>query len=80
MSNIVLGKKQSRELAQTFYGDIKNYCQSNFDRYFPFWLNETRKARGRPPLKQRNATSPQSPCCNDCILTNEIRGGYCGEN
>ena len=59
MDTIVLGKKQTREMAQTIYGDIKNYCVSNIDRYFPFLLNEVRKTKGKPPLKQRNVTSSQ---------------------
>ena len=74
MDGIALGKKQTKEMAQTIYGDIKSYCQNNFDRYFLFFLNETRKAKGKPPFKQRIVMSSLLPCCNDCFLSDKMRG------
>ena len=49
MKNIALSKRQAKELAQAIYADIKSHSQNNFGRYFPWWLSEEHKSKGKLP-------------------------------
>ncbi len=49
--SVTLSKEQSKTLAREFHTDIKAYCHTNFERFFPWYLNEIRKEKGKPPLK-----------------------------
>jgi len=51
MEGIVLSKQQAKEIAQPIYRDIKGYCLGNYERYFPWYLNEVRKEKGQPPIE-----------------------------
>lgn len=48
MENINLSKKQVQDIASCIYGDIKKYCDDNFDRFFSSYLDERNKANGQP--------------------------------
>ena len=47
MNNLVLNKKQSKEIAQSVYDGIKDHCEANFDRFFACYLEERRNAKGK---------------------------------
>ena len=51
MEKMTLNKKQSKEIAQSIYGDVKGYCTNHYERYFLFMLNDIRKSKGKPPLR-----------------------------
>jgi hypothetical protein len=51
VESIILDKNQSKAIAQVMYGDVKSYCEENIERYFPWWLDELRKERGKPPRR-----------------------------
>ena len=51
MNHIALTKQQSKTIAKQIYPDIKHYCLDNFERYFPWLLDDIRKSKGKPPLK-----------------------------
>ena len=57
MENIVLSTQQAKEIAQPIYGEIKGYCLENFERYFPWWLDEVCKEKGKPPMKRMGGRS-----------------------
>ena len=70
IEKIVLDKKQTKAIAQTIYSDVKSYCLDNFERYFPWLLNERCKAKSLPSLKiSNNQNEPCSFCynCNDPV-------------
>jgi hypothetical protein len=46
MHNIILSKQQAKTLAQSFYGDIHQYCQDNFARFHLWFVNKGRKKMG----------------------------------
>jgi hypothetical protein len=50
MNNIQINKDQSKKLAMVMIGDIKSHCMDNFERYWAWWFDEIRKAKGKPPL------------------------------
>ena len=58
MDKIKLDKKQSKAIAQAIYEDIDTYCLENFERYFPFFLNEIRKSKGLPPTESGMCECP----------------------
>ena len=47
MSNLVLNKKQTRALTTSIYGDIREHCEKNFDRFFACYLQERNNANGK---------------------------------
>lgn len=49
MNDILLNKKQAKEVAQAIYADIKKYALNNSDRYIPWWLSEEHKSKGKLP-------------------------------
>ena len=48
MSNIVLGKNQSKEIANACYGGIKKHCDDNFERFLLCYMDECKKSDGQP--------------------------------
>lgn len=54
MENIVLNRNQTKAIAQAIYGDVKSYCQKNIDRYVSWYIDESRKSKGKSPLKPLN--------------------------
>ena len=59
MSNILLNKKQAKEVAQAIYPDIKNHALDNFSRYFPWWLSEEHKEKGKTREKEKDNTTQE---------------------
>ena len=51
MENFLLSKQQSQEIAKVLAGDVKSYVLDNFERYFPWLLNEIRKSKGKAPIE-----------------------------
>ena len=47
MSSIKLSKEQAKSIAQVVFKDISNYTLKNYERYFPWLLNERRKTKVR---------------------------------
>jgi len=37
MGKIILDKKQTKEIAEAVRGDIKNYCDINFEQFIEFF-------------------------------------------
>jgi len=52
MHNIILSKQQAKTLAQSFYGDIHQYCSDRFPRYYLWFVNRGRKKMGLEPLEK----------------------------
>ena len=68
MKNIILNKQQTKTIAQTIYGDVKKHCNDNFHRYFPWYLNDIRRAKGKPLLKITPAQKCNPSDCEHCHL------------
>ena len=47
MNNIVLNKRQSRELAQAIRDGIRSHCDNNLERFLLFYLKERENAKGK---------------------------------
>lgn len=68
MSNVVLSKTQSKEIAKEVYGDIKNYVEQNFEKFMLFYRDELMQAQGRPiePIAIKF-----TPCFSDWVALAE---------
>ena len=51
MEKITINKQQAQAIARAIIPDIKGYCSKHFERYFPWYINEIRREKGKPPLK-----------------------------
>ena len=60
MENFLLSKQQSQEIAKVLAGDVKSYVLDNFERYFPWLLNEIRKSKGKAPIICGTSSKPKS--------------------
>jgi len=76
MNNIILSKKQAKGLAQTIYEDIKGYCLANYDRYFPWLIDDMRKSKGFLPAIPFATGHLPCPHCgrNFVVQVSSMRG------
>lgn len=55
MKKITISKQQAKTFARVINPDIpdvKEHDKRHFERYFPFWLEDSRKENGKLPMKR----------------------------
>ena len=62
METITLTEKQAEEIGRAIFADIFSYNRNNYDRYFPWVLDDIRKEKGQPPLKPSIEIMVTHPC------------------
>jgi len=51
MKKITLDKEQAKKIAQGILEDIRAYRDANFERFFLWYFNGVRNAKGKPPVR-----------------------------